>query len=89
MNHHATTHDMPKIVPTTLEKLRIICDRENISGTETSGPMFGIAASTLRGYFNGARNPSKFARLHIERLVAAYERGGLPEMQKIARDAQD
>ena len=80
---------MPKVVPTTLEKLRIIIDRENLGGSKDSAPLLGIAPSTLRSYFAGLRRPSKFARLHIEKLVAAYERGGLSEMKKSAKDARD
>jgi len=90
MKHTATTHGtMPVVVPNTLEKLRIIIDREDLGGTEHTGPLLGIAPSTLRGYFANIRRPSKFARLHLEKLVAAYERGGLAELKKAAKDARD
>lgn len=86
MNHTATTHDMPKIVPTTLEKLKLIFDREGLN-TDDGAALIGLKGTTVRAYLNGTRNAGKFARLHIANMVAAYESGGMKAVRAAAKQA--
>lgn len=78
---------MPKVTPSLMEKIMLIRLREGWRGTEIAGPKFGVNGATLRGYEGGHRRPGRFARLHLERCVAAYESGGVDALAKVVADA--
>lgn len=80
---------MPAIKPTLMEKIMLIRLREGWRGTDEAGPNFGIKGITLRSYESGTRKPSKFARLHLERCVEAYERGGVQALLAVAKEVEE
>lgn len=79
---------MPEVKPTLMEKIILIRLREGWRGTEEAGPKFGINGATLRAYESGHRKPGKFARLHLQRCVEAYEKGGVKALLDVGKEAK-
>lgn len=89
MDHHATTATMPEIKPSLFEKIGIIRGREGNLTVDQFAEKIGMAGPTLRAYCNGTRQPSKFARLYLAKLVDTYEAKGWKAMLAATKEAKE